>query len=223
MSGTTLPPLDASAQAAATPPFRRGVRYLVWRLWESSSIYLPVLLMGVLALGSYWLLRSSPPPPEPRPPVAVSNEPDYYMRGFSVKSFSPEGRLVSELRGSEIRHYPASDTLEVDNARIRSVAASGAITTAQARRLLSNGAQTEYLLDGEAVVVRTPAQARAPRIEFQGEQLRVLVEEDRLESDLPVLVIRGNDRIVADRMRYSDVTGVAELQGRVKATLAARP
>jgi lipopolysaccharide export system protein LptC len=218
-----LPPLPPGGPGEPAGQPRRSARYLLWRLWDSSSIYLPILLMAALALGSYWLLRSSPPPAEPRPPRAVSDEPDYYMRGFSVKSFNPEGRLVSELRGSEIRHYPASDALEVDNARVRSVAASGAVTTAQARRLTSNGAQTEYLLEGEAVVVRTPAEARAPRIEFRGEQLRVLVEADQLESDLPVLLIRGNDRIVADRMRYDDATGVANLQGRVKAVLAARP
>lgn len=218
-----LPPLPPSGASPPAKRSRRSAWQWLWRLWDGASIYLPVLLMGLLALGSYWLLRAAPAPAEPRPPATASDEPDYYMRGFSVKSFSPGGQLVSELRGSEIRHYPARDELEVDNARIRSVASTGAVTTAQARRLVSNGAQTEYLLDGDAVVVRTPAQAGAPRIEFRGEQLRVLVEEDRLESDLPVLLIRGDDRVVANRMRYSDATGVAELQGRVRATLAARP
>ena len=38
-----------SAMAMPLPSLRR--------FWDRLSIYLPVLLMGALALGSYWLLR----------------------------------------------------------------------------------------------------------------------------------------------------------------------
>lgn len=37
-------------------------------IWERASLYLPVLLMGVLALGTYLLVRNTPvfgPPPQP--------------------------------------------------------------------------------------------------------------------------------------------------------------
>ena len=30
------------------------------RGWDRLSIYLPVVLMGLLAMGSYWLLRATP-------------------------------------------------------------------------------------------------------------------------------------------------------------------
>jgi len=29
-------------------------------LWERTAIYIPVLMMGVLALGTYWLVRNTP-------------------------------------------------------------------------------------------------------------------------------------------------------------------
>ena len=33
------------------------------RVWDRISIYLPIILMGVLALGTYWLVRNTPPKP----------------------------------------------------------------------------------------------------------------------------------------------------------------
>jgi hypothetical protein len=30
------------------------------RLWDNISIYLPVALMGLLVLGTYWLVRNAP-------------------------------------------------------------------------------------------------------------------------------------------------------------------
>ncbi len=199
-----------SATTATLPHLRR--------LWDRLSIYLPVLLMGALALGSYWLLRATPVPPEPTPQRAPSHEPDYYMRGFAVKTFDARGQLQNELRGTEIRHYPDTDTLEVDEARIRSFGASGELTTARARRVTTNAEQTVYELTGEAVVVR----GSVPPVEFRGEQLRILVQQDRIESSRPVLLIRGNDRITADRLRYDDTLRLADLEGRVRATLAPR-
>ena len=197
------------------------------RWWNQISIYLPVLLMGLLALGSYWVVSRAPQPEPPRPARPISQEPDYFMRDFSVRTFTPEGTLQSELRGTELRHYPATDTLEVDDARLRAINDTGRLTTARARHLLTNDAQTFYTLTGEVVIVREahrlPDGQLLPRLEFRGEALTYHVAEERLESDLPVVMLRGNDRISANRLRYADETRQADLEGRVRATLSPRP
>jgi hypothetical protein len=54
-------------------------------LLDHLSIYLPVILMGVLALGTYWLVRTTPV--FRRPQQAPRHEPDYFMRDFAVKTF----------------------------------------------------------------------------------------------------------------------------------------
>jgi lipopolysaccharide export system protein LptC len=34
--------------------------HLIFRLWDGMAIYMPLLLMGALALGTYWLVRNTP-------------------------------------------------------------------------------------------------------------------------------------------------------------------
>jgi hypothetical protein len=83
--------------------------------WDQlSSWYLPVLLMGLLALGTWWLVRNAPAPlAGPQSAGCVPAEPDYFMRRFSVKSFDANGRLQSEVIGAKASHYPDTDTLEI--------------------------------------------------------------------------------------------------------------
>src|SRR5450759_2087496 len=102
--------------------------------WERLSLYLPVILMGVLALGTYWLVRSTPLLIAHGPEAQVRHEPDYFMRKFSVKSFDGAGRLKSEVLGTDARHFPDSETLEIDLVSIRSFSEEGGLTTATARR-----------------------------------------------------------------------------------------
>ncbi len=203
------------------PPRRRSRRWL-----DQLTVYLPVLLMGLLALASYWLLRATPSAPEPAVARPVTSEPDYFMRRFSVKVFDVNGVLINEVFGSEARHRPDSDMLEVDQARIRSVAEDGVVTTATAQRVISNGARTEFLLEGDAVVVREgrslPGGGSAPRLEFRGEQLRVFTNPQRLVSEQPVTVLRGKDRLQSDTLDYVDANRVALMRGRVKVQLAPR-
>jgi len=217
----TLSAPPAASPKAQRPPARRSRRWA-----DQFTVYLPVLLMGLLALASYWLLRATPPPPEPVVARPVSSEPDYFMRRFSVKVFDANGVLINEVFGSEARHRPDTDTLEVDEARIRVVGEDGVITTATARRVISNGERTEFLLEGDAVVVRegrTLADgSTAPRLEFQGEQLRVFTDPQRLVSELPVTVLRGNDKMQSDTLDYVGADQVALMRGRVKVRLAPR-
>lgn len=205
-------------------PSRR--RTLV-RLWDRLSLYLPVLLMLLLALASYWLLRVTPQPEPPAPEREVTHQPDYFMHRFSVKVFEPGGALKTELYGSEARHHPDTGTIVVDAARIRSFGPLRQLSTATAKQITSNDAGTDYLLDGEAAIVRQASVGAKgellPRIEFHGERLRVMTDPEHVSSDLPVVLVRGSDQITADKLDYRGDQRIVQLTGQVKAQFAARP
>jgi lipopolysaccharide export system protein LptC len=191
------------------------------RALDAFTVYLPVVLMAVLALGSYWVLRATPGVSDAEPARAERREPDYFMTGFAVKVFEPDGRLRGEIAGREVRHRPDTGGYEADDARVRSVDARGALTTASARRMLSNEAQTEFTLDGDAVVVRE-AWGDQPRMEIRGERLHFATEPNRAWSDLPVQVLRDRDVVSADRFNHTAEPEVLEMQGRVRLLLQPR-
>ena len=195
-------------------------------LWERTAIYIPVLMMGVLALGTYWLVRNTPASLPPEGQRAVSAEPDYYMRKFGIKTFDEAGRLKSDVSGAELRHYPDTDTLEIDQALIRSYSLEGRLTTSTGNRALTNADGSEVQLIGNARVVREAAVNAAgqeiPRLEFQGEFLHVFVNEERAKSHLPVIITRGNDQFAGDTFAYDNLDRVADLKGRVKGVLVPR-
>jgi len=196
-----------------------------WRKFlERLSLYLPIVLMGVLALITYWMVRIAPvfePTQVGRP---SRHEPDYFMTDFSVRSFDATGRMQSELFGSRAKHYPDTQTLEIDQVRVRSFNQQGRLSTATAQRALSNEDGSEVQLFGDARIVRESAQddlgKAIPRIEFQGEFLHAFLKKERLISHRPVTIIRGKDRFTADAMNFDNLDRVADLQGHVRGTLS---
>jgi len=194
--------------------------------WERLSIYLPVVLMGMLALGTWWLVRNAPKAPQAAVARAPTHEPDYFMRTFSIKNFDASGRLESEIVGDMARHYLDTDTLEVDKARMRSVTIDGRVTTATANRALTNSDGSEVQLFGNAIVTRESqprtGQAPLPRLEFRGEFLHAWVNTERVKSDRPVTLTRGNDQFTADSMDYDNLDQIVQLKGRVRGMLMPR-
>ena len=190
------------------------------RAWERVSIYLPVLMMGLLAMGTYWLVKNTPLLEVPAAQRPLTHDPDYTMSQFAVRSFDAAGKLKSELFGREARHYPDTDTLEIDQVRMRSFNPQGLLTTANANRALSNGDASEVQLFGNAVVVRQGATAQAAATEFRGDFLHAFVTTERLTSNKPVTLVRGADRFTADSLSYNHGDRVAELQGRVRGVMA---
>ena len=204
----------------------RTQRSVVSRAWDQLSVYLPVLLMMLLALASYWLLRLTPEPPKPAPERPVTHEPDYYMRRFSVKIFAANGALSSEMYGTQAHHFPDTDTVVIDNARVRSFNANKQLSTATANQVIANGAGTEFELKGDAIVVRqsgfSPSGKRVSRMEFHGEHLKVSTTPEVVTSDVPVLLVRDADQITGDTLDYrGDATQVVEITGNVRAKLVA--
>ncbi len=208
-----------------TPPASRPP--LLRQAWEHVSLYLPVALLGLLALGTWWLVRNAPKPVQAADPQQVRHFPDYYMRDFSVKSFDAGGRLASELRGALLFHYPDTDTLEIDQPHIHSTGPDGGVNTARANRAWSNADGSQVKLMGQATVTRQPpapaGAAPAPRLDFAGEFLHVWTREERVRSDQPVTLRRGGDTFTADSLEYDHPSQVLELRGRVRGSMAAAP
>lgn len=191
---------------------------------DRAAVYLSVILMGLVALGTYWLARNTPTFGPPAPAVAPTHDPDYFMRRFAVRNFDPEGRLKSEIFGTEARHYPDTDTLEIDNPRVRAFNERGELTIATARRGLSNGDGSEVQLIGDAVVTREAsrdAQGQLrPRLQITGEFLHAFLDTERLISHKPVVLVRGDDRFAGDTLDYDNNDRVIDLKGRVRGVIA---
>lgn len=196
-----------------------AVRGLLDRL----TLYLPVLLMGALAMATYWLVRSTPMVSAPEPMVALQHQPDYFMRKFAVKTFDAEGRLKSEVSGGEARHFPDTDTLEIDQVHIRSFNEQGRLTTATARQAITNGDASEVQLIGNARVVRDVVPDKGgqlqPGMTFTGEFLHAFMNTERVKSHKPVELTRGKDRFTADSMDFDNLDRVMLLTGRVRGQL----
>jgi lipopolysaccharide export system protein LptC len=186
-------------------------------------LYLPLLMMSGLALATYWLVHSTPSAGAPTAQKVVTHDPDYFMNGFSVRTFDADGRVRSEVLGDKARHYPDTQWLEIDGIRIKSYDDKGRLTIATAIRGLTNEDASEVQLLGNAVVVREASAPRGgtalPRMEYQGEFLHAFMNTERVISHKPVVLTRGKDRFSADSLDYDNVEQVVHMRGHVRGTL----
>jgi lipopolysaccharide export system protein LptC len=208
-----LPDLPEIALAA---PARPAMPWFL-RLRDTLSSYLPLLLMAALALGTWWLVKNTPGAPPVRSASVVRGVPDYSMRRFEVQRFAPDGRLTARLEGNELRHYPESDRIEVDELRLQAFLPDGRITTATARQAVSNGAASELELRGGAEVVGTDADGTP--VTIRSEFLHAFIETEVVLTDVPVQVRHGRSLLQAGGLRYDGRRRLVDFQGPVRASL----
>jgi lipopolysaccharide export system protein LptC len=187
---------------------------------EQLTVYLPVLLMALLALGSFWLLKATPGDPPLAPPRAEIHQPHHVMLDFAVRTYGPSGSLSTEATGKEARLFPDDGSMEMDQLTAQNVGPTGAMTRLSSDRGWTNKVQDEFVLRGNAHLVH---QKSGPHIEFRGEHLRVLTEKGLVLADEPILMLRDSDRVTGNQLEYNNQTRVAVISGRVRARLAATP
>lgn len=190
----------------------------VRRTLDRLTIYLPLFLFAILALGSWWLVRSVPELTPPGIDPQLRQDPDFRLEQFTVKSFDASGRLTREISGQSATHFPATQSLHIEGVRILAENDEGTRLTAQAKKGVSREAEQQVTLSGDAIAVRQ-ADAQSPRVELRGETLMAWLEEERLVSDQPMRITRGADVFSAQTMNFDTRSGQYELQGRVRAIL----
>lgn len=190
---------------------------LAARLRFALSSYFPLVVLGLLAAGTWWLARHAPKPAGESRPPALRQEPDYTAQRVLLQRFDAAGRLAVQIEGDQVRHYPATDTLEVDTVRLATTGVDGRRTLATAKQAMAAGDNSRYSLEGGARVVSTGADGQA--VEMEGEHLLVLAPERRVRADRPVVVRQGGSVLHADAMEFDERTQQVTLHGSVRAQL----
>jgi lipopolysaccharide export system protein LptC len=211
-------PISIGAPAAGAAP-RPKLRWHL-RLRDVLSSYLPLLLMALLALGSWWLVKNVPPPLKPRVEAPPRSDPDYTMSKFVLERFEPHGRLKVRIEGEQMRHFPDTDRIEIDQLELRAFAPDGRVTVARARRALSNGDGSEVQLMGQARVDSVDAKG-VPMV-VASEFLHVYTVTERLRTHLPVTVQRAGAEMRAAGLDYEHAVGRLELLGPQRAVFPPR-
>jgi lipopolysaccharide export system protein LptC len=194
--------------------FRRTLDRLV--------LYLPAILMAVFALSSWWLVRSLPSFFNETTSPSVRHEPDYFLNYFSVKTFDSHGRLMRELSGEHAQHFPDTDTLDIQKVQLRGHSQEGQHVNAVADQALAKGDGSQVTLLGN-VHISQPASTSPPgpraATEMRSQEIKAFVKEERLVSNVPVEVRRGQDLFTAEKMQMNSKTGEYELNGRVRGSV----
>ena len=188
------------------------------RALDRLTLYLPLLAMALLAMASWWLVRSMPDLWGDTSERPVRKDPDYHLEHFSTQVFNAQGQRIRTVSGDKARHYPDSDELHIDEVRFSAVNEEGVEVQATARRGIATGDGERVTLLGQVHVVR-PAHGQTPRIELQGERLVALQKQEKLLSDLPVEILRDRDRFLANGLDFDMKSGQYQLSGRVRGTL----
>lgn len=218
MSATLAPP-PAPARRREAPP-------LLWRLQSLVGTYLPLLILALLAGFTWWLVKSTPLPDDGSAGRVLRHEPDYQMQGFELQRFKPDGTLALQLRGREMRHYPDTDTLEIDGIELRALGKDGTLTRAEARQAVSNADASEIRLQGDVLVRRfaqaQPDDGQVPQLEISGEFLQIHPPREQMRSHLPVTLRNGQGSFSVQSFEYDNLSGQLQFHGRSSASYQPR-
>ena len=181
---------------------------------QGLSSYLPLLLMAALAAGTGWLVKNTPQRPAEAAAGVQRQTPDYSMQGFAITRFDPAGRVALRIDGVLMRHFPATDRLDIDSVHIQAIAPDGRVTDARARHALANGDGSEVQLIGDAVVRAQLADGDV--LTVRGEFLHAFLRFEQLRSSLPVHLTRRGVDIQAGGLDYDHVQQRLHLSGPVR-------
>jgi lipopolysaccharide export system protein LptC len=215
-----LPEVPLSLGAAAGPAAPRPPLPWVRRVAAQLVAYLPLLMMLLLALGTWWLVKNTGVPSPAGPDRALRPDPDYTMDNFTVERFAADGRLKVRLEGQQLRHYPDADRIEIDAVSVRAIAPDGRVTLARAERALATGDGSEVQLIGNAQV--TSEEAGGQTMVVRSEFLHAFLVTERLRTHLPVWVQRGAMELQAGGLQYDHGQQRLDLTGPMRATLPPR-
>ena len=186
--------------------------------------FLPMLLMAILTLGTYWMVQMNEPNLDAE--KQKRHVPDYIMDGIVVTTLGPEGNTKFRVVGQKLTHYEDDASSEIDWPIARRFHETKPPITVKSDKGFLDGDMTILDLVGNASLTRpaqpaTASQAGSARLFMSSSKFTVLMNEDIVKTNRPVNLEQGLSIMTSQEGAIFDnvhqkLTMIGQVKGRIE-------
>lgn len=176
----------------------------------------PLLLLTLLAGGTFWLDRASQIDEVSRN-GKNRHDPDFIVQDFTTRRFNPDGQLQHQLTAQIMTHYPDNDTTEVSAPSLIYFGQTLPLHVDAERAWISKDGK-EIRLIGDVRMKREADQQHAELL-LKTTELRVFPDDETARTQTPVTLIEGLSTLQGNGLEASNRTQTFTLLGHVRGLL----
>lgn len=177
-----------------------------------------LLLLAALVAGTWWAAHYTHSTVELDPPRRYTHEPDSWANGFVMLRTDEQGIAVNRLEGRFMQHYPDDDSYHVDAATALVKQKQNPLTTATADLAIMDDAGQRIQMIGNAYVHRQP-DTKGDRFSIRSDQLTIYVDEDKIKTDRPAVIINGPNTLQGIGVEYDNTSRQLQVHRNAQVTL----
>ncbi|NRR31956.1 LPS export ABC transporter periplasmic protein LptC [Oxalobacteraceae bacterium] len=178
-----------------------------WRLT------LTLLVFVFLAFATFWLVEVMNQTGQELQADSHRNEPDYIIDRFSFVRMNAAGRPSYIISGDKLTHRPVDDSSDIERPVVRSLAADHPPMLMHSERARVDQNNSRVHMTGKVDIERSAA-ANSQALTLKSEALTVYPDDDKMETDQPVIMTLGGSTASGTGMKANNATRQVQLQGR---------
>ena len=190
---------------------------------------MPLILMGVLTLSTFWLVQKTTPPEKSPLERVRLHEPDYTIKDGALSALNELGNTKYRILGVKVTHYDDDASIDILTPRMRLFQADKAPVTVKSDTGHLDGDLTILDLYDNASIFRpaqesTATQPATLRMLASSSYFKVLINDDIIETNRPITLEQGMSIMNStDGGVFNNIEQSMVLSGQVKGRIERAP
>ena len=190
---------------------------------------MPLILMGTLTLGTFWLVQKVTPPEKSSLERVRLHEPDYTITNGALTALNEMGNTKYRILGNKVIHYDDDASIDILSPRIRLFQLDKAPVTVKSDTGHLDGDLTILDLIDNASIFRpaqaaTSSQAATLRMLASSTYFKVLINDDIIETNRPITLEQGISIMQStEGGKFNNIEQSMTLLGQVKGRIERAP
>jgi len=192
------------------------------RAWDRFAALLSLLLLAVLAGGSYYLAEMSRRLATGPAPAELRHEPDYFVERLVFTRVNAEGDPAFRLSAERMVHYPDDRSTEYRNPEVVSLDPAKPLLRLVGDTGTSSADGVETHLRGNVVMTRA-AGGGDPAMTVRTDHVVIYSDTEIARTDRPVVIERGGSTLTGVGMEFDNSARSLTVDSRVRGTWQPAP